>query len=242
VATLAFFLAQAPAAHAGRRVFGWLHDTDMLPERSVELEQWVSEHSGNTPEWTTIWWGPIVGVTDQIEIAMPVEIRYDETPTGDVSELYTWGLDLHWRLVTSDAETAPKIVPLVRAGVARMIQDGVRGELGLTVTADLGRVHVVAEAGAVVVKVEETTYDLRYGVGAVYALTEDRDLRAGVEVFGQVALHDTQDPKRDPDPWFSAGPTLFWSHGRFWATANLGFGLNEWAPDYAPRIIWAVKF
>src|SRR5437870_1494470 len=80
VAGLATSLSFETAAFGGRTRFGWLHDTETVQQRTVELENWFVEqdgekYAGGTRDENLIWWGPVIGITDRLELALPLEIE-----------------------------------------------------------------------------------------------------------------------------------------------------------------------
>ncbi len=65
--------ALATDAWAGRRPFIWVWDTEVLHEREVELEQWIWEMRTPDGYAAWLWWAPIFGLTDTLELAIPLE-------------------------------------------------------------------------------------------------------------------------------------------------------------------------
>src|SRR5689334_17751678 len=99
-------------AHAGRNFYGWLGDTEVMPERGVELQSWVAEENQKTPSSNTEWGvAPFIGITDQLELAMPVETTWLQHKGTNLS---AYGVDLRYRLVTQDPVEAPAFAPMVR--------------------------------------------------------------------------------------------------------------------------------
>jgi hypothetical protein len=215
-------IAAAPgSAHAGRTFYGWLHSTDVMPERGVELQTWISDESkieeeANRSE-TTWGVGPFVGITDQLELGLPLEVLWFGTPgVGGGTALYDYGAELRYRLVTQDPEDAPAFAPLVRLAVNRLVlfRDTVQPELDIVGTRD------------------EHHFELRPGVGVSFNVVDD--FRVGAEVFAQISLDD------DGSSWAIAGPNLSWTHGRFWVSAVYGIGFYR-IKD-APRMQWGIAF
>src|SRR5262249_30246347 len=111
-------------AHAGRTRFSWLYDIETVPERGVELETWLVEEDGKgTPsvDATSIWWGPVVGVTDRVELAFPIEMAFT-TPDNGFS-LDRIGAELRWRLTSPDPVESGPFSALVRLAVKRLVTD-----------------------------------------------------------------------------------------------------------------------
>lgn len=240
VAAAALALVPARAAHAGLSRFGWLIDTDVIPERSVELEQWTTEEDqqgkSNRDE-TTLAWAPVVGITDRLELALPVEWTWEASDTAGARTAFTrFGGELRWRLVTNDPVDAPAFAPLVRLSVNRLVteRDAVEFAGDLVGSYHCGRVHAVANAGVLqLAQSGASATTARGGAGVSIGVTDE--LRLGAEAFAQLALTGDSD-----ESWVAAGPDLAWSHGRFWIAASLPIGLYQ--IRVAPRITWAIAF
>jgi hypothetical protein len=230
-------------ARAGRAGFAWFFDTEVVPERGVELETWIIDENGlgdRNVDTTRLLWQPVVGVTDRLELALPVELDYielDDPMVGGDTRLGHYGAELRLRLASSDPIEAGPVVPLVRLGVRRMVtaRERVRGEGDLVVSAELGPCwRVVGDVGAIAeLGTGEDIVFLRPGAG-VNALVVG-ELRLGVEAFASFRFDDD----RGSD-WLVVGPNLAWTHGRFWLAAT--FGVGVFGVDTAPRINWAVAF
>src|SRR3954454_6504842 len=78
---LVALLIAAGTAHAGRTFYGWLYGTEVMPERGAELQTWISEENDAVPEThareTTCWIGPAIGITDQLELVLPVQFTWE---------------------------------------------------------------------------------------------------------------------------------------------------------------------
>lgn len=238
---IALLLAAASPAHAGRTQFGWLYDSEVNPERGVELETWILEENGKGDsdiQETLIWWGPVVGVTDQLELAIPIEIRWedDEDAAAAHVDIVRFGAEARWRLVTSDPEEAPAFVPLLRFGVKRLVteRDAARVEADVVLTYDVGRIHANLDLGAIaVIRGGEDTIEARPGAGVSVEVVED--LRLGAEGYAEIGVRDD----RVVD-WIAIGPNLSWTHGRFWLAASVPIGVL--GIDSAPRINTGIAF
>src|SRR5437763_1439258 len=72
-----------------------------MPERGAELQSWVVEEDNKGAahsKETSLWWGPLIGVTDQLELALPVggEV-YAELSLDDKEDSWVVaGPDLSW--------------------------------------------------------------------------------------------------------------------------------------------------
>ena len=74
-------MAVPASAHAGRTFYGWLQDTQVMPERGAEIQTFISEENYQGPDTTppskvhnTTWWlAPAIGINDQLELALPIQ-------------------------------------------------------------------------------------------------------------------------------------------------------------------------
>lgn len=239
---LAVAVIAVPArASAGRDYFSWLYGTEVLPERSAELMSWISEENdvkdeGHAAE--TRWWvGPLIGLTDQLELALPVEMSWDRAlgaPTRNGLDRY--GVELRWRMVTQDPVDAPAIVPLLRVGVKRIVATSGRSEVSPEVDAvvsyEAGIVQVLTDIG-IYGEVSGDTHHFEVRPGAGVSVLAVGDLRFGAEIFAEIALDDG-------GSWAAVGPNFAWSHGRSWVSAAYGIGIT--GIKDAPKLQWGIAF
>ncbi|HEU0033462.1 MAG TPA: hypothetical protein VFQ53_22680 [Kofleriaceae bacterium] len=230
-------------ADAGRSQYGWLYGTEVIPERGAEIQTWVAEKNGRTDDdlkETSLWWGALVGVTDQLELAFPVEfvwLRPDGVsprPPATFS-LEKFGVEARYRFVSQDPEDAPPFAPLLRVGVKRdiSVRDAVRAEADLVMSYEAGRFHGLVDLGAIAdIGKDETHVELRPGAGVSIKVTDE--LRVGGEVYSEISMDD------EYESWAAVGPNLAWTHGRFWLSASYLVGVYQ--IDNAPRIVWGVLF
>jgi hypothetical protein len=230
VIALSLLIGLCADAGAARRRFAWLWDTEVNPQRGVELEWWVWETTGDLDRaWLLV--STVVGLTDNLELGLPVAItwRYEGG-----TELDSYGLEARWRLASADPARSGPLVLLLRGGARRQIQaEGVRLDGGATLSFASGRLRAVADA-EVIYSSSSDSAAAAFGVGLSFAISDD--LFAGVESYGVAPLAD------GADPWFSLGPNLSFTWGRFWLTASLPIGIDANAPDLLPRVIWATAF
>jgi hypothetical protein len=230
-------VAAPPDAVAGRRDHAWLRGAEVLPERMVELEAWVFEKRGLFDAVHETWfaWQPVVGVTDQLELALPLEVIVPRAEDGtDLPTEVRYGVEARWRLVSGDPVDAPPIVPLVRAAIGRGGTDNTgRFDAGIAISIAHGRIRGAADVGASwVLRRGVDGYVIRPAFGvSVLAIG---DLRVGIEGYGDI------DPRDTERAWFALGPDLAWTHGRFWLTAAFPIGLSKITA--APRIGWGIAF
>jgi hypothetical protein len=232
-------VAVARPASAGRTPFGWLSGTEVVPERAVELDTWIHDLDNvgaAERDETELGWSAIVGITDQLELALPVELSWSRVGAvpGETS-LDRWGGELRYRFASSDPLEAPALVPLLRLSIQREIDDRraatVEGEAVLSY--DCNRVHAAAS-----VSWRQTFHEgsdpirVRPMAGVSVAVTDE--LRLGVEAVSSFAA-------RGPGAnWVAVGPDLAWSHGRFWLSVSAPIGVSN--VDAATRVHWGVAF
>jgi hypothetical protein len=238
----ALVLLAATDADAGLRLSAWSFDSFTVPERHVELEQWITQDISGMDGMagsTQFLWGPVVGVTDQLELTLPVTAVYSRAM--NTTQFLSWGLDARFRLVPrdSDPQNRRKLVPLIRAGVRRLVADD--DDVRIAAHAVLGydptpQIHIVANAG-VSALTDPRTIVIEYSLGATYAVTPD--VRLGIDAFGN---YDADNPMDVKTGRFAVGPAVALTHGRFWVAASVPFGVTSKSPDALPRLIWAIAF
>lgn len=234
-------LLVAPAtASAGRTFYGWLWGTEVLPERGAELMSFVSEqnHQGDKFPYTseTRWWiGPLIGITDQLELAIPLEVAWGKTDDQEGHTAFDrFGAELRYRFVTQDPVDAPPLVPLVRVAVERSVieRDTTIPQADFVVSYQEGIVHVLADLGAYAeISGSRQHFEVHPGAGVSIEVIDQ--LRVGAEVHAELTLDEG-------GSWAVAGPNVSWSHGRSWVTAAYGigfYGLRD-----APRVLWGIAF
>lgn len=227
------------SAMAGRSFYGWLYGSEVMPERGVELQSWILEENDLGPtnaRESLFWWGALIGVTDQLELALPVEMTWSEAEGAAPSFTFQrFGIEGRYRFVSQDPEEAPEIAPLLRVAVKRDItqREIVRAEADLVVSFERDRFHALVDAGVVAdIGRDHQHVELRPGAGVSIRAVED--LRFGAEVYSEVSLDD------DTTTWVTAGPNVAWTHGRFWLSAAFGIGIYH--VRTAPRFMWGIAF
>jgi hypothetical protein len=246
VLALVLFACVLPrTAHAGRTFYGWLYSTEVVPERGVELQTWVQDEndkysSRNKETWLA--WGPLIGITDELELGLPVELEWSDVPLpGDMAGRRTsftfkrFGAELRYRLAPPDPVEAPALVPLVRLAVKRDVtaRSNVRIEGDAVVSYQAGTFQAVADIGFTGDLASSASHlELHPGVGISVVATGE--LRLGAEIYSELSL-DTRS-----ESWAMIGPDLSWTHGRFWVAGAFGIGLYR--VQVAPRVIWGIGF
>lgn len=242
VLCIAAGLVLPATAHAGRRAFTWIYDTEVVPERGAEIETWVTDRVQPTPKDTRdFWWAPIVGLTDRIELALPMELQWSQAT--DKTQVLDYGAELRIRLANPDRLLAGPAVTALRVGLYRPLRgkDAVRPELDVIESLDIGEhLHVVANLGA---RYSEYGGGLvaAYGLGAQWTASEA--WRFGLESFGIRGLVAPDVPNAKVNPGFTVvGPTVGLTHGRTWITFGMLKGVTDNAPVYMSRLLWAIAF
>jgi hypothetical protein len=227
-------------SHAGRSFYGWLYGTEVLPERGVELQTWILETNdkyGSHAKESSIWWGPLIGVTDQLEIALPIELEWltSEDPARTVFTFRRFGIEARYRLVSFDPGDPPAFAPLVRVAVKRDVsmRDDVRVEGDLVASYDLGPLDALADVGFISdITPRDHHSEIRPGGGLSLRLSGE--LRVGGEVYSEMSADSRG------ESWAAAGPDLSWTHGRFWFSGAFGIGIYH--VKVAPRVMWGIAF
>ena len=250
-------LVAAPGvAHAGRNFYGWLSDTDVMPERGVEMQSWTYEqnHDKTDAGRSSTTWGaaPYIGITDQLELDLPVEFEwFGKTGAGAGTTFTTYGAELRYRLASNDPENKPDFAPLVRVGAHRLIRtrDVMEFNAGFSGSYESGKFHALADVNFVgdvdfhdkteapgATMSDGSTFDIRAGAGVSIEVIDD--LRFGAEAFASIGLSDP--PMGSEKTWVIAGPGASWTHGRFWLSGMFGIGLSNIGT--APRVQWGIAF
>ncbi len=227
------------AAHAGRDFYGWLYGTEVMPERGVELQTWIYEQNeryGAPTKETWLWWGPVIGVTDQLELSLPVELDWADSDMGHPTFTFKrYGVEARYRFVSQDPVDAPPLVPLLRVAVKRdvTVRDDVRVEGDAVVSYEHGFVHTLIDLGFVGdITPDSRQFELRPGAGI--SLAVGRELRLGAEVYSEINTDS------ETASWAVVGPDLSWTHGRFWFSG--AFGIGVYHVRVAPRAMWGIAF
>src|SRR5262249_21779143 len=140
-----------------------------------------------------------------------------------------------YRLVSQDPVDAPAFAPLLHVGIKRLVtaRESVRGEIALIGSYETGRVHVLAQVGALGdFSRDDPEYESYPGIGAGVLVAGD--LRVGGELYSELQFHTTE------PSWAIAGPNLSWTHGRFWISGMYGIGV--YGIKSAPRVQWGIAF
>jgi hypothetical protein len=232
-------------AHAGRSFYGWLYGTEVMPERGVELQSWVQEENEKyetrvKESWLA--WGPWIGITDHLELGLPVELEWLHTEIGPGMPVprtsFTFrrfGIEARYRLVSPDPVDAPALAPLIRIAVKRDVtqRENVRLEGDAVVSYDAGAVQALVDLGATADLSSSSQHvELHPGAGVSVRVTDE--LRVGAEIYSELSTRALS------ESWATAGPNVSWTHGRFWLSG--AFGIGFYHLRVAPRVIWGIAF
>jgi hypothetical protein len=215
-----------------------MYGTEVMPERAVELQTWISETNdkyGTDIKETQLWWGVLIGATDQLELTLPIEMDWTSDPLKTTFTFRRYGIEARYRLAVPDAVEAPSFVPLVRVAVKRDVSErnNLRLEGDVVASYEAGALHLLADMGFVADIAPGMRHtELRPGGGVSIRVVED--FRLGAEVYAELSV-DSRGKS-----WIAAGPNLAWTHGRFWLSASYGIGLYHIRT--APRVMWGVAF
>lgn len=228
----AVLVSYVAPAHAGRTHFGWLYGSEVIPERGVEIENWIVEENKKGDEKsdeTSFWWGPVVALTQHLEFAISAEAA-DETSGVHFTR---WGGEVRYRPQSPDPIDAGPFTTLFRVGAKRLIQDraGIRGEADIVASYTAGRAIISVDLGGVFERVPGAN-EVEFRPGAGFSVRVVDDFRLGVETYGELIV------KGEGTSWLVVGPTASLTHGRFWGAATLGigvFGIRD-----APRLTFGV--
>lgn len=238
-------------AHAGRTFYGWLYGTEVMPERGVELQTWIFEENdkyGSDTRESSIWWGPQVGITDQLELSLPIEMEWtsvEDPMTMATRTSFTFrrfGIEARYRLAPQDPVEAPPLVPLVRVAVKRdvSVRDAVRLEGDVVASYESGAVHALVDVGFIT-DIQPNTHHSELRPGGGVSIRATGDLRIGAETYAEISLDSNMTGKPPTTKtWVVVGPNVAWTHGRFWLSGAFGIGLYH--VKVAPRVMWGIAF
>lgn len=238
-------LASARPAQAGIRPFIWTWDTKILAQGDVELEQWLwartqAPAAPAVPSSYWIWWGPVFGLNQHLELALPFQVQADRDSTW----LESFEADLRWRIFSPNDEG--KLQPLVRAAFHQVIHaPGTHSRLELNLVGSYGaqdELHAAVDLGT------RISFPFLGGSGdpvqvvATYAAGVSvpvlfEGLRISGEIFGEIVAAGP------PDQHHFVGASVSYVRGRMWITAGSMVGVTPLfptTPQFMPRLIWAV--
>lgn len=235
-------------AQAGRRPFTWAYDTEIVPEGELELETWLwararspAASSQSARYW--IWWGPVFGLTEQLELNLPLQIVSWAGADGQETQLESFEADLRYRLkprtnqdplqalfrLTYHQPTGFPQPPRVDVNAVGSYDFESGLHLVLDVGAKIGLSPLTSAGG-------DVTTLLTYDLGVAYPVSDE--IRVAVENFAELPLVNVPGEVHE-----FVGPSFEWTRGRFWLTFGVLVGLTpafDQTPHFMPRLLWAV--
>jgi hypothetical protein len=234
----AFVVAIAPRpALAGRSHFAWLYGSEVVPERGTEVETWIVEENkkgDNNRDETSFWWGPVMALSEHVELAIPIEASYEDEHDGNARVHFVrWGGELRYRPQSPDLVDAGPFATLFRVGAKRLIEDraGVRLEGDLVASVTTSRVILSIDLGAITERVPDANEsELRPSAGV--SVKVGGGFRIGAETYGELIVEGSG------TSWLVVGPTISLTSGRFWGAATWGYGM--FGIRDAPRVTFGI--
>ncbi len=225
-------------AFAGREPFNQVLDNEVLPARGAELESKITDKIG-TPggagDETASWWGVAFGLSDQVELVLPLEVSYSHA--DGTTNFTRYAAEVRWRMAKPGPPVVMRPIPMLRLAVERgNSSQTLEAQADLTVGTDLSKkVHTAVDLGGNFVSdASESTGHL--GIGVTGNVTGA--LRLGGEVDANAAFIPTFS-----GPNLAAGPDVSYTTGPFWITAGGVVGLGATIPDpVVLRLSWGVEF
>lgn len=233
-------------AEAGRRPFLIAYDAEIVPEGDVELEQWVWAESKvpanpDRPVTYWLWMSPVVGITNHLELALPVQF----VATSGATFLDSIFAEVRYRIFSRERDSG--FQPLIRVAYRHAVR-GPPSRVEVNLVGSYGRpteLHLTLDIGASIAgpwpEVSRRPFIATYAAGASYPLFSN-ELQIAVEANGRFGIHDTSSLAF---PRHSLGGAIAWARGRTWITAGCLFGLTDWAaasPRFLPRLNWGIAF
>jgi hypothetical protein len=241
-AALALASLVCSSAQAGRRTLGFTPDATQLSPGVVEVEQWIwlrayeDDVSAASSGW--LWFGPVYGVSERLEIALPWQLTANQQNT----RLMAFGLEGRYAFFDPLDETL-SFRPQLRMGWQQNFSHPDNGGDWLVpwLTLDLvgtfgapNRQHVSFDAGLITdFRARNRFIEHQLGVGAVTPFPLFEQLLVGAEYRHQVTLSTGSVGDRR---WFFLGPTAAYARGRLWISFALLVGVGDLVPRFLPRL------
>jgi hypothetical protein len=242
---LAAALLCALPAGAARTSHLFLDESQLVPEGSLELEQWIWAYGRipnqiNRPASIWVWWGPAVALTNHLELELPLQL----VSVPDATNLYSLSLVARYRIFPREDDTG--FQPLIRIAYEQPLTSYAGPpsvEATLVVTyGSLESIRFTLNAGAVIdmpfLKSNEPGEVTVLGkVGAGVSFPVGKELRLAAETLWQFPVHGATHPGNTQ---LYLGPSLAWTRGPFWVTFGSLFGLTSDSSRWYPRLLWGV--
>jgi hypothetical protein len=219
------------SAFAGQRPYAFVQGAESLPQTGLELESWfgatrASVGAPNTWDW---WLGPVVGVTDKLELALyaiflqPPSAQSLDLRSFRLQASYlladrgSWPLDVRMRL-----ELGQPVGPHPYTGWVWLIASRDIGSFNATLNGTFWAEFQGASQ-------PETELYLDYLAGLSYQLFPG--IRLGAELQGGAQLSE------GTPATLSVGPALAAGTGRIWASASYGWGVTSRSPGLGRLVV-----
>jgi hypothetical protein len=222
-------------ASAGQRPYAFVQGADSLPQTSLELESWfgatrASTSASNVWDW---WLGPVVGVTDRLELALYA--IFLQLPADNDLSLRSFRLQGSYLL--ADRGSWPVDIRL-RVEIGQPVgEHPYTGWFWLIAARDFGRLNLTANASFWLSFPTATTdfeQYVDYFAGASWQLLPG--VRIGAELQGEAELGSDGNPAT-----LAVGPSLAAGTGRIWAAASYDFALAHGSPSMG-RLVMGLAF
>lgn len=242
---LCFFLTQVHDSMAAKRTSVFAFNAQTLNQGDFEFEEWIwgkIKPQGDRPSVGWLWFGPVYGLTRNVEVALPWEMVI--TPTETL--LTDFALETRILLYDRNEDGIFGFRPMLRllyqlnfkhpSNLGRPSVPWLGGNLifsvgdlaGLNGSVDIGYFGDAALANQ---KIRYHTLGLSFNVSK-----EDSTLGYGGEYYHEISLAQKFDSTR----LFFAGPNLSFSRGQVWSTLGILRGLTPQSSDTLVRLIFGV--
>jgi hypothetical protein len=224
-------------AYAGRTHFAWSYGSELVPEKGTEIETWIVEENKKEPnnrDETSFWWGPVMALSEHLELAISIEAAYEDEHDGKAGPHFSrWGGEFRYRLQGPDAVDSGPLSTLFRVGAKRVIENraGTRLEADVVAGYRTGRVYIGVDLGGITERAPGASESEVRPAGGI-SVRAYEDLRFGIESYGELIVEGAG------TSWLVVGPTISLTSGRFWGAATWGIGLLGIRD--APRLTFGV--
>jgi hypothetical protein len=229
-------------AHAGRRTLAFTPDAVQLAPGVLEIEQWVWSRAyvGDVPGASSgwIWFSPVYGMAERLEIALPWQLNTDKSAT----RLMSFGAEARYALFDPIDETLT-FRPQLRLGWQQNFSHPDEGPNWSVPWLTMDFVGTVGDPRAqhISFDVGFTTdfkntlgfHEHQLGLGAVTPFPLLEQLLVGAEYRHQITVGTNAVGDRR---WFFLGPTAAYARGRLWMSFAFLVGVGDLAPRFLPRL------
>lgn len=221
------------SAVGGPTRFAWLTTTEVLPDRSAELDARISDENDKGPlhvRATSVELAPAIGLSDCVELRLPVEMTWrSELGARTDFTLSRFGADVRY------GGSHGALARVFRFALSRdvVIRNLGRIELDAAASYERGPIQLLVDGGLTFeANPGGVHFELRPGAGI--SVRVKPEVRIGAEVY---AVHSFDSSAQS---WAVIGPNLAWTHGRFWFAGSFGIGVQNISS--AARVVWGIGF